>query len=447
MDGNGNIAIETAAGVAAIVRQAAPVDSPPDRPADRSVAIDYLRAFITVLVVIHHSLLAYQGGIPGPGRQFAGGAMLWRAFPVMDSQHWPLASLVTGFNDIFFMSLMFLLSGLFVWPSLQRKGAAGFVRDRALRLGVPFLFSAGLITPLAYYAAYLQAGGAPGLAGYAQAWGQIGYWPTGPAWFVSLLLAFDIAAAALYLMAPRWGEWVGRLGARAAERPAGSFWRVVAISAAAYAVLDIPFGAMGWTYWGLFQFQTARPLLYGVYFALGVGLGAYGLDRGLLAAGGRLARRWPLWAAAMTGAFLVGAALFFLILAAKGPARSLLVDAGAVTFALSCAASCFGCLALAVRFAQARNRVFDSLARNAYGIYLVHYAFVAGLQYALLGLPWPGGAKAGRGRAAVRPARPAVAGRGQGGHGGRRRPGAKLADHRRAAPAARRRPHRLGGSA
>src|SRR5215467_13007348 len=42
------------------------------------------------------------------------------------------------FNDTFFMALMFLLSGLFVWPSLERKGSARFLRDRTLRLGVPF---------------------------------------------------------------------------------------------------------------------------------------------------------------------------------------------------------------------------------------------------------------------------------------------------------------------
>ena len=34
--------------------------------------------------------------------------------------------LFTGLNDTFFMSLMFILSGLFVWTSLERKGSRGF---------------------------------------------------------------------------------------------------------------------------------------------------------------------------------------------------------------------------------------------------------------------------------------------------------------------------------
>lgn len=54
---------------------------------------------------------------------------------MVDSQRWTGFALLASFNDIFFMALMFFLSGLFVWKSLQRKGSAYFLRDRALRLG------------------------------------------------------------------------------------------------------------------------------------------------------------------------------------------------------------------------------------------------------------------------------------------------------------------------
>jgi hypothetical protein len=37
-----------------------------------------------------------------------------------------------------------------------------------------------------------------------------------------------------------------------------------------------------------------------------------------------------------------------------------------------------------VQFAKARSRVLDSLRDNAYGMYLIHYAFVSWSQYALL---------------------------------------------------------------
>lgn len=75
----------------------------------RDVGFDYLRAFIILLVLLHHSVLAY--------------AVLWPVqpetfkilpAPIVDSQRWAGFDIITAFNDTFFMALMFLLSGLFV---------------------------------------------------------------------------------------------------------------------------------------------------------------------------------------------------------------------------------------------------------------------------------------------------------------------------------------------
>jgi hypothetical protein len=64
-----------------------------------------------------------------------------------------------------------------------------------------------------------------------------------------------------------------------------------------------------------------------------------------------------------------------------------------LTFVLSCAASGFAFLAIFLRFARTRVRLFDSLASNAYGIYLVHYVFVVWLQFSLLSALLSGPAK------------------------------------------------------
>ena len=58
----------------------------------------------------------------------------------------------------------------------------------------------------------------------------------------------------------------------------------------------------------------------------------------------------------------------------------------ASSLVLCCAAGCLFMLAMFVRFANRRVRVFDALNDNAYGIYLVHYLFSVWLQFALLGL-------------------------------------------------------------
>ena len=94
-------------------------------------------------------------------------------------------------NDSFFMPLMFVLSGLFVWGGLQRKGVRQFLQDRLLRLGAPFAVAVLTIVPLAYYPSWLQAGGAPGFAAFWTTMVTSGHWPSGPPWFVGVLLAFD----------------------------------------------------------------------------------------------------------------------------------------------------------------------------------------------------------------------------------------------------------------
>jgi len=82
-----------------------------------NVPIGYLRGFITVLVVLHHSLLAYHPFAAPPNATLIAAPRLWPAFPVVDQQRSIVSALLVGFNETFFMSLMFLLSGLFVWHS------------------------------------------------------------------------------------------------------------------------------------------------------------------------------------------------------------------------------------------------------------------------------------------------------------------------------------------
>ena len=358
---------------------------------ERNVAVGYLRAFVTLLVIAHHSALAYHPYAPPPAASLSAEPMLWQAFPVVDSQRWAGVDVFVGFNDVFFMSLMFLVSGLFVWPSLQRKGPGRFLSERLRRLGIPFLVAAGLFAPLAYFPAYLQTGAGVDPGAFWRVWLSLPHWPSGPAWFLWMLLAFDAVAAALTRAAPGWGSALGRVVGRA-QRPAQFFWLLVAISAVAYLPLAVGLDPGRWVSFGPFSFQVSRPLLYAAYFFAGAGLGAFGLSDGLLGAGQRLARRWAVWASSAVLAFLT-TAVCFLVALSRGPAAGkgawAVVDA---TFVVSCAASSFAFLALFTRFAH-RGRVGDSLAANAYGMYITHYVFVSWLQYAFLGAALPAPAK------------------------------------------------------
>lgn len=373
--------------------QAGPANSPaaPSVEGNYNISVGYLRAFITVLVLAHHAMLAYCPFAPQPPVSLTAQPRWWQAFPVVDTARSGLFSLLVGFNDVFMMSLMFFLSGLFVWNSLQRKGTGTFLRDRFLRLGLAFVFAASLVAPLAYYPAFLQTGATSGIAGFARVWLSLGNWPTGPAWFVWVLLAFDCIAVLLTLTLPHWGGGLARLMASISGHIA-FFALLATVSAAAYIPMELAFNPLQWSALGPFTFQTSRILHYLVYFFIGAGVGAYGLNRGVLAPDSKLARRWPLWILRSWLAFALVAILAIIASTTKMGSR-LWETAGDIGFSLSCAASCLAALALFVRFARSRVKLFDSLRDNAYGMYLVHYAFVSWLQYALLPAPLPGIAK------------------------------------------------------
>jgi peptidoglycan/LPS O-acetylase OafA/YrhL len=353
----------------------------------RHVPIDALRACVTLLVVGHHAALAYHPFAPAPPAALSP-AGWWTAFPVVDAQRTMVSALFTGWNDGFFMALMFLLSGLFCAPSVARKGPRAFLTERLLRLGVPFVVMAAVLAPVAYYPSYLQTASPAGPSGFAREWLALAFWPAGPAWFLWVLLAFDAAAAAAFALRPGWASSVAaRLGG-VLERPVAAFALLAAASAVVYVPATLAVHPLHWTTVGPFAVQTSRVPLYALYFAAGVVIGAGGLERGLLAEGGRLARRWPLWLGA---ALLALAAATAAVVAAISPQASRGTQiAWSLATVVSCAASSFALSALLLRFVRRPSPARESLAANAYGIYALHYPVVSWLQWSALGLGLPG---------------------------------------------------------
>ena len=99
-------------------------------------------------------------------------------------------------------------------------------------------------------------------------------------------------------------------------------------------------------------------------------------------------------AAILLTAFLATAIALFASLGRTGTASTGLVVATNVAFALTGAMTSLAVLAAFARFARRwTGRAWASLDRNAFGIYLLHYAFAAWIQYLLLDVPWPGFAK------------------------------------------------------
>lgn len=345
----------------------------------RNAALDRARTALTVLVVIHHAVIPYT-------YYGHGDAKTWLGFDG-----------VVLATDSFFMALFFLLSGLFVWPSLQRKSTGDFLRERLLRLGLPFAVAALFLMPLAYYALEPQSAG---LSFVAYWWKTvtIGPWPSGPVWFVWVLLVFDAAAALLYRLAPNCLAPINRLSRAALARPAWFFAAFFIVTAFAYAPLRLSFGVTKWFALGPLSVQASRVLLYASYFFIGAGIGFADINAGLLSNASNLAKRWARWALATLAAYGLLVALVVYRHAVL-PDPNLLPSwwqiAYSLAFPLFSAAMAFAVLAWFIHFDRRGSGLLDAMQASAYGIFLVHYVPVLWLQHWMLPLDLPAFAKAG----------------------------------------------------
>ena len=348
-----------------------------------SIALSNLRAVVIVIVLAFHSVLAYLASLPATPYRFESPPYRWQAIPVLDSHRWFGFDLFCAWQDISLMSLMFFLSGLFVPSSLARKGSRTYLADRFLRIGLPLVVVAMVLMPLTYYPTYLVGAADPSVGEYWQQWLALSFWPCGPQWFLWQLLALNVLAAGLHRFAPAWSNSLGRLAAAARTRPIRFFVLLTSVSAVAYLPLALEFSPWRWENFGPFSAQVSRPLHYLVYFFAGYAVGAHGLDRGLLASDGALARNWGAWLGASIAGFVLWALPTSQMIDGQTAPLPVQIASG-LGFVVACGSGCFVLLALCLRFAAERTRILDSLSLNAYNMYLLHYVFIVWLQYALL---------------------------------------------------------------
>lgn len=347
------------------------------------MALHNLRAVVILVVVAVHAFLAYLGS--ATLIKFDKPPYSWREFPIVDGSRSFGFDIFAAWQDVYLMVLLFFLSAVFTWPSLKRRGTGKFLRDRGLRLGIPFLFGTVILMPLAIYPAYRTRAADPSLAAYVHHLVSLPFWDNGPMWFLWQLLALSLVAAALYRFAPRVVEWLGARSANAGAHPARYFLWFTAAALLAYVPLALAFTPMAWAGRGPLSLQFCRPLLYLVFYLAGLGVGARGFENGLLASDGALARGWARWLAGAALAFAVWLGLEGLSLIAHSGQFQLKITID-IAYAVAATSGCFAALALALRFASTSSRLLAPFAKNGFGLYVVHYPIAVWLQYALLGL-------------------------------------------------------------
>lgn len=160
-----------------------------ERPggAPRLAWVDQLRTLVIVLVVNMHACVTYshvgswyvkEG--PEPPLHIKIPFLFWQ-----------------GHLQSFFMGILFLLAGYFAHGSLQRRGPAGFVRERLVRLGLPTLLYMVALGPLIIFVLNPNGNDYGSRTGaylrYLAHGSFLG--GSGPMWFAAALLIFAAALA------------------------------------------------------------------------------------------------------------------------------------------------------------------------------------------------------------------------------------------------------------
>ncbi|RYU93410.1 acyltransferase family protein [Emticicia agri] len=356
---------------------------------NRNLWVDYLRSALTVLVVAHHASLAYT-----TFARFDKVAYIRSTHAVVDKKRWIGLDIFENFNDVFFMSLMFLIGGLFLIKSIDKKGIAVFIKDRFFRLFLPFISLGTLLMLIAYFPSYYLAKENTHLIAYVKDFFVVEQWPVGPPWFIWVLFVFNILLALLHSTIRKNSRNIAHFITLLQNKPVlfFIFWWV--ITWLLYVPIAYNIGAGTWTGFGPFDFQLSRVLLYFGYFMLGVSIGTTNFNQQLFALTSPIIRQWWLWLLLALSAYtLLTIVEQKEILANMVKTNQLGSLSGWMIYfsiyTASCTLSSIAFLTTFRKFVQTSFSWWNSLTENAYLIYLTHYIFITSIQFLLLTYDMP----------------------------------------------------------
>lgn len=271
----------------------------------------------------------------------------------------------------FFMGLLFFVAGVFVPPSIDRKGATIFLRDRAVRLGLPVLLYMFVIGPVTeYYISHSWT--APFSFGHE--------WvhhiadlevlqENGPLWFLLALLIFSTVYAIRYHAPP---EHVAR--------PAPGNW-TLAVFALSMALGRFVIRGL-WPDRSMFNMHIGDFSQYVLLFAAGIVASRNGWLKTFPY------RRGIRWMAIVIPVGFVA----WLAIVKSGPINdgwNWRTAAFSAWESVTCVAISAGILVLYREKADGQTALTQLLSRNAFAVYVFHPPLVILGARMMWGLAWP----------------------------------------------------------
>ena len=314
-------------------------------PISRIYFLDNLKVLIAVLVVFHHAAQPY-----GPGGGW------WIASDPYSILDYVVLGIFMAVNASYFMGLFFMISAYFVPSSLERKGAAKFMKDRLVKLGVPILIFTIIVFPIMGY--LLQ--GQP----------SIGF---GHLWFLAMLLIFSAIYVA-YRLVKKPASTVNK----AFPHNATILAFIMAMALISF-VVGIWSPENQWVPLGLFEpFHLTQ---YAMLFVVGIIAHREGWIDAIPEATAKLWSR-------------VAILTLIMLLVVSGVTNSaefsggltLASLLGTIWEAFMCVSMCIALLALFKKRFNSQGPIAKALASNSFTVYLIHIPIIVFLQYMLIGV-------------------------------------------------------------
>jgi hypothetical protein len=379
--------------------------------------IDHLRGFIFLLMATDHALHAY--------------AQNWGHFWFYrDSERSIICDALYMNNQSIIMPMLFFIVGMFTIHSLRHRGFFGYIKERFIRLGLPFIIFIPITVPLLSYPRSLTYTNPDMSLSDFYVLFFTERIQAGPLWVMQAMFFFGLTLAALVTLIPplwRMVKWSVNIGYRYPILGLPSF--IIKIALFAF-IGDMIWGAPWWFSLSsllhlnpetspvlsqilrLFSLQGSRFLVMILFFLTGAALHDLGYLKRDHPFMQRLERSWLVWAVLAVGFAVIytsysldnfheGAfdestreylstsnwtwsGLWYVITQTSGMVFIRTTLQGfLVTF------QALALLAIFARYVNTPNRFWHSLAGNTYGIFLLHETFMVWLQYSLNGVNLP----------------------------------------------------------
>ena len=333
---------------------------------NRMVFLDNLRAFVVVLVIVLHGSMSYMAYAPS-----------W--WYVLDPQNSLLFTMLVLVVDVPIMPIMFFIAGYFALPSLQKRGAMAFVKEKLTRVGLPWIFGALFLAPLTAYMIYFSRH-VP--MGYLQFWAT-DFWgklyQQSVYWFLGILFALFVVLALVYARSRRLQDSTPQ-----SAMPSRRLFVIFpALTAAGFLLLGLFFPPDTWSHVYLFVFQPLRISYYIGYFVLGL----YAQRHGWFRPDGYNPTVWTwVWTCVLSGVAYLGIRMA----APSSPQAPIMIQTlTALLFSVFCMAALFAGVAVFHEKVDGAGRVWKSLAANSYGMYYIHPLILYPLAYVFVAFSLP----------------------------------------------------------